>query len=120
MPDSTDHPFLRPIPYPFPLVPAAELHGGDLLHLGGTSYALVAHVRVVDDVWIEISVYDGDQPQTLPPLRSRDEALRVAQHGTAPDGAEVGVAVGRLRRSWPLPLGPALHRVHRQPHGRTG
>lgn len=104
MPDSTDRPFLRPIPYPFPLIPAAELRGGDLLHLSGTSYALVAHVRAVDDVWIEISVYDGDHPQPLPPLRRRDHALRVVQHGIAPPHTPQAAPEQARRRQTALAL----------------
>ena len=51
----------RPVPSPFPLVPVAALRQGDLLHLGGSAYTVVAGVQPAADGRAQVSVFDGYQ-----------------------------------------------------------
>lgn len=83
---------------PFPLVPAGELRNGDLVHLGGITYVLVAYVHPVDDLCVDVGFYDDDHPQAEAHRHRRGDDMRVAHRGVRPPLTPAGAAAHARRR----------------------
>ncbi|GAA0853368.1 hypothetical protein ACFQVD_26650 [Streptosporangium amethystogenes subsp. fukuiense] len=47
-------------------ISAHALRDGNLLHVGGTNYVLVAKAEPTEDGQIAVTIYNGDTPQERP------------------------------------------------------
>jgi hypothetical protein len=88
------------ISFYFPARPAAELAGGDLLHLGSLTFVLLTEVEKTAD-WVHVTLYDPDRPGSGPHLSYRpDREVRVAHRGIHPPDPRTG-------QGWELLTGAA-------------
>lgn len=73
----------RRVASPFRLVPVAELRRGDLVHLGGSAYMLVADVQLAADGRAQVRVFDGDRVRPEGGPRGWTDTVPVAHRGIA-------------------------------------
>jgi hypothetical protein len=101
-------------------IDAELLRDGDLLHLGGTNYVLVARATAPDGGDIHVTVYDGDQPAGEPTLKyAPADPVELAARDLTPDrrvhrhqqGAMLAAAVDRDIRAARETLTQAADRI---------